>query len=214
AATCVQSDREGSSKRASRAVPGWERLHRCTRPTCTATLEFFAHVQCPQTAQDFKDESRRRRRGGGAGGWSEPLLRISHSHFSCRCSDRCHRTLRREHIGSRALARRHGGFTRSQHRRRGSITNGFPTLSVRGWKAGMRSDRNGAVQLAKSTGAKYAIYGYMLPTQGDSVHMHYGIADAAIDSVLVEDDAVGPTVEDAANRLTIAVLRELGKRHR
>src|SRR5256714_708867 len=96
----------------------------------------------------------------------------------------------------------------------GPLRTVSPTLSVRGWKAGMRSDRNGAVQLAKSTGAKYAIYGYMLPTIGDSVHMHYGVIDAAIDSVLVEDDAFGPGVEEAADRLTVAVLGELGKRHR
>ncbi len=89
-----------------------------------------------------------------------------------------------------------------------------PTLSIRNWKAGTRSDRNGAVQLARSTGARYAIFGYMLPTYGDSVKLHYGILDAVNDSVLAEEDAVAPTVEQAADRLTVNILGQLGKRHR
>ena len=89
-----------------------------------------------------------------------------------------------------------------------------PTLSIRNWKAGTRSDRNGAVQLARSTGAKYAIYGYMVPTIGDSVRLHYGLLDAANDSVIAEEDAVAPAVEQAADLLTINILGQLGKRHR
>ncbi|MFL5486687.1 MAG: serine/threonine-protein kinase, partial [Gemmatimonadaceae bacterium] len=89
-----------------------------------------------------------------------------------------------------------------------------PTLAIRNWRAGTRSDRNAAVQLARGTRARYAVYGYLVPTIGDSVRVHYGLVDAASDSVLVEEDARAAVVEQAADGLTISVLRELGKRHR
>jgi serine/threonine-protein kinase len=46
------------------------------------------------------------------------------------------------------------------------------------------------------------------------VRLHYGLVDAASDSVLVEEDALAGMVEQAADRLTVNVLGELGKRHR
>jgi serine/threonine-protein kinase len=96
----------------------------------------------------------------------------------------------------------------------GPLRTVSPTLAIRNWKTGTRSDRNSAVQLARSTKARYAIYGYLVPTIGDSVRLHYGLVDAASDSVLVEEDALAGMVEQAADRLTVNVLGELGKRHR
>ncbi len=96
----------------------------------------------------------------------------------------------------------------------GPLRTVSPTVAIRNWKTGTRSDRNAAVQLARSTKARYAIYGYLVPTIGDSVRLHYGLVDAASDSVLVEEDALAGTVEQAADRLTVNVLGELGKRHR
>jgi hypothetical protein len=96
----------------------------------------------------------------------------------------------------------------------GPLRTVSPIVSVKGWKPGMRSDRNAAGQLARSTNARYAIYGYMVPTIGDSVRLHFGLLDAATDSVLLEEDAIAPVVEQAADRLTISVLAALGKRHR
>jgi len=89
-----------------------------------------------------------------------------------------------------------------------------PTLAIRSWKAGARSDRGPAVQLARSTNAKYAIYGSLVPSVADSVRMHFGLVDVASDSVLVEDEVLDATVEKLADDLTVSVLRELGKRHR
>jgi serine/threonine-protein kinase len=96
----------------------------------------------------------------------------------------------------------------------GPLRTVSPTLAIRNWKTGTRSDRNSAVQLARSTKARYAIYGYLVPTIGDSVRLHYGLVDAASDSVLVEEDALAGIVEQAADRLTVNVLAALGKRHR
>ncbi|MEP6550346.1 MAG: serine/threonine-protein kinase, partial [Gemmatimonadales bacterium] len=96
----------------------------------------------------------------------------------------------------------------------GPLRTVSPTLAIRSWKAGTRSDRGPAVQLARSTNAKYAIYGSLVPSVADSVRMHYGLVDAATDSVLVDGEALDATVEQLADGLTVNVLRELGKRHR
>src|SRR5437868_5194561 len=96
----------------------------------------------------------------------------------------------------------------------GPLRTVSPIVAVRSWKPGTRSDRTAAGRLARSTGARYAIYGYMVPTIGDSVRLHYGLLDVPSDSVLVEEDAVASVVEQAADKLTVAVLSALGKRHR
>jgi len=96
----------------------------------------------------------------------------------------------------------------------GPLRTVSPTVIVRSWKPGTRSDRAAAAQLARTTKARYVIYGYVVPTIGDSVRLHYGLLDATSDSVLVEEDALGPAVEQAADRLTVSVLGTLGKRHR
>jgi serine/threonine-protein kinase len=46
------------------------------------------------------------------------------------------------------------------------------------------------------------------------VRLHYGLVDASTDSVLVDEDVLAGSVEQAADRLTVNVLSELGKRHR
>jgi len=96
----------------------------------------------------------------------------------------------------------------------GPLRTVSPTLAIRGWKAGTRSDRNPAEQLARNLKARYAIYGSLVTSIGDSVRVHYGLVDATTDSVLVDEDALVGSVEKAADRLTINVLSELGKRHR
>src|SRR3954471_5236684 len=97
----------------------------------------------------------------------------------------------------------------------GPLRTVSPTVTMRNWKQGTRSDRYSAAQLARSTKARYVIFGYMLPTTADSAKLHYGLLDAASDSVLlVDQEAVGATVEQAADELTVNVLRSLGKLHR
>jgi serine/threonine-protein kinase len=96
----------------------------------------------------------------------------------------------------------------------GPLRTVSPTLAIRNWKAGTRSERNAAEQLARETNARYAIYGSLVPSTRDSVRVHYGLVDATTDSVLVDEDALVGNVEQAANVLTVNVLRELGTRHR
>ena len=96
----------------------------------------------------------------------------------------------------------------------GPLRTVSPTLAIRTWKTGTLSDRGPAVALAKSTKAKYAIYGSLVPSIGDSIRLHYGLVDAVTDSVLVEGEALDATVEQLANGLTVSVLRKLGERHR
>ena len=88
-----------------------------------------------------------------------------------------------------------------------------PTISIRSWKPGTRSDHKAALQLARATKARYAIFGYVIPS-GDSIKVHYELLDAASDHVLMQTDAIGVNVEQAADRLTVGVLGALGKRHR
>jgi serine/threonine-protein kinase len=95
----------------------------------------------------------------------------------------------------------------------GTLRTVSPTLAIRSWKA-PASDRASAVQLARGTKARYAIYGSLVPSVADSVRMHYGLVDATTDSVLVDGEALDATVEKLADILTVSVLRELGKRHR
>jgi eukaryotic-like serine/threonine-protein kinase len=96
----------------------------------------------------------------------------------------------------------------------GPLRTVSPTLAIRNWKAGTRSERNAAEQLARDTRAKYAIYGSLVASIRDSVRVHYGLVDATTDSVLVDEDALVGSVEQAADRLTVSVLRQLGTRHR
>ena len=89
-----------------------------------------------------------------------------------------------------------------------------PVLAIRNWQEGARSERETAVQLAQRTGAQYAIYGSLVPATADSVRLHFGLADAATDSVLADVDTISVDVKRLANALTFRVVSELGKRHR
>ena len=89
-----------------------------------------------------------------------------------------------------------------------------PVLAIRNWQESGRSVREPAVQLAQRTKAQYAIYGSLVPAVGDSVRLHFELADAVTDSVLADVDTVGVDVKQLANVLTLRVVNELGKRHR
>jgi hypothetical protein len=89
-----------------------------------------------------------------------------------------------------------------------------PVLAIRNWQEGARSVREPAIQLAKRTGAQYAIYGSLVPAASDSVRLHFELADAATDSVLAYADTIDVDVKQLANALTLRVVNELGKRHR
>jgi serine/threonine-protein kinase len=89
-----------------------------------------------------------------------------------------------------------------------------PVLAIRHWQEGARSLREPAIQLAKRTGAQYAVYGSLVPAASDSVRLHFELADAATDSVLAYADTIHVDVKQLANALTLRVVNELGKRHR
>jgi len=89
-----------------------------------------------------------------------------------------------------------------------------PVLAIRNWQEGARSVREPAIQLAKRTGAQYAIYGSLVPAASDSVRLHFELADAATDSVIADVDTIHIDVKQLANALTLRVMNELGKRHR
>ena len=88
-----------------------------------------------------------------------------------------------------------------------------PVLAIRNWQ-GVRSVREPAVQLAKRTGAQYAIYGSLVPAASDSVRLHFELADAATDSIIAYVDTIDVDVKQLANALTLRVVNELGRRHR
>jgi len=89
-----------------------------------------------------------------------------------------------------------------------------PVLAIRNWQEGAQSLRGPALQLAKRTKAQYAIYGSLVPALGDSVRLHFELADAATDSVLADVELIDSDVKRLANALTVRAVRELGNRHR
>jgi len=88
-----------------------------------------------------------------------------------------------------------------------------PTLAIRRWGGGA-SERDGAVALAKRTGARYAVYGNLTISREDSVRLRFGLVDAKTDEVLIEPELLDPSVEKLAGELSVHVFRALGKRHR
>ena len=89
-----------------------------------------------------------------------------------------------------------------------------PTLAIRSWKVGTRSERNAARQLGQATKSQYVIYGSLVPSVADSVRMHFGLVDVKTDTVLVEEDLADASVEKLASELTVKVIDALRDRHR
>jgi eukaryotic-like serine/threonine-protein kinase len=96
----------------------------------------------------------------------------------------------------------------------GPLRTVSPTLAIRSWKPGTRSEQNPARQLGQLTKAQYAIYGSLVPSVADSVRMHFGLVDVKTDTVLVEEDLSDASVEKLAGQLTVKVLDALRGRHR
>ena len=89
-----------------------------------------------------------------------------------------------------------------------------PVLAIRNWPQDAKSVPEQAIPLAQRTRAQYAIYGSLVPAGGDSVRLHFQMADAVTDSVIADVDTVGGDVKQLANALTIQALNALGRRHR
>ncbi len=86
-----------------------------------------------------------------------------------------------------------------------------PTMSIKGFTS--VSDRESATALAKRTNAGYAIFGTIVGSPNDSVSLRATLVDVERD-VVWEYEARDSTVEAAASKFTLEVLRELGKTHR
>jgi serine/threonine-protein kinase len=86
-------------------------------------------------------------------------------------------------------------------------------LAIRNWHEGARSVKELGVRLAEHTGARYAIYGALAPAGSDSIRLHFELADAATDSVIVAVDTTSVDVKRLASALTLRAVNELGIRH-
>ena len=121
-------------------------------------------------------------------------------------------------VGGRALKVWHEGMVDLLSRNMdgaGLLRVVTPVVAIRNWQESARSVREPAVQLAKRTGAQYAIYGSLVPAAADSVRLNFELADAATDSVIAHvEGAINVDVKQLANALTLRVVSELGKRHR
>lgn len=93
----------------------------------------------------------------------------------------------------------------------GALKSVSPTLVVRRWQG--HADQESALNLARRTGARLALYGRLVPMGGDSVRLHATLLDAELQSrvgeVHVEDDA--GRLDRLSDSLTVRVLRELSR---
>ena len=93
----------------------------------------------------------------------------------------------------------------------GPLRTVSPTLSVKGFEG--VADQTSATDLAERTSAEYAIFGTVVGSVGDSVQLRAKLVNVAKNSAW-EYETRDATAEGAANKLTFAVLKELGKSHR
>ena len=95
----------------------------------------------------------------------------------------------------------------------GVLTTVSPSVSIKNWRSGRRSEKNAAVDLGRQTNAEYAIYGSLVSAQGDSVRANFGLVHVESDSVLFDREILDNDVTRLANDLSVQVLRKLNERH-
>jgi serine/threonine-protein kinase len=88
-----------------------------------------------------------------------------------------------------------------------------PTLVVRRWRG--RVDRASAVDLARRTGARSAVFGRLARLGGDSVRLTASLLDAARGNVVADVELRAPEsqLDRLTDSLTLAVLRGLRNTH-
>jgi eukaryotic-like serine/threonine-protein kinase len=93
----------------------------------------------------------------------------------------------------------------------GPLRTVSPTVVVRRWH--FRADRDGAAALGRETGAGLVVFGTLLGTGGDSVRLRATLLDVSSGRPLreVELRELAPRIDRAADSLTTALLRELGR---
>ncbi len=87
-----------------------------------------------------------------------------------------------------------------------------PSAAIRGWQG--RSERKNALALAKRTNARYAVYGRFSRSGIDSVTISATLLNARTDEIISEYEPKAEDIDKAASLLTIALLQDLGERHR
>ncbi len=93
----------------------------------------------------------------------------------------------------------------------GPLRTVSPTVVVRRWH--YRADRDGAASLGRATGAGLVVFGTLLGAGGDSVRLRATLVDVSNGRSLqeVELRELAPRIDRAADSLTTALLRELGR---
>jgi eukaryotic-like serine/threonine-protein kinase len=96
----------------------------------------------------------------------------------------------------------------------GPLRTVAPTLVVRRWRG--RIDRASTADLARRTGARLAVFGRLAALGKDSVHLRATLLDAGRADVLAELEVRGTEagLDQLADSLSVAVLRELGRSRR
>jgi serine/threonine-protein kinase len=94
----------------------------------------------------------------------------------------------------------------------GPLRSVSPSASIRGWKG--KSEHRAALALAKRTNAQYVVYGTLTAATFDSVRIRASLLDATNDKIIHDYEPRGVDVDEAATKLTVSVLTDLGERHR
>ncbi|HEX2724110.1 MAG TPA: serine/threonine-protein kinase, partial [Gemmatimonadaceae bacterium] len=93
----------------------------------------------------------------------------------------------------------------------GPLVTVSPTVSIKGFNGA--ADRNSATDLARRTRAQYAIFGNLVGSSSDTVRLRATLVNMRTSRVW-DYEGRDSTVEAAAAKFTLAVLKELGKSHR
>jgi serine/threonine-protein kinase len=93
----------------------------------------------------------------------------------------------------------------------GTLRAVSPSVAFRRWRG--RSDQTSAAELGFETGAGYAVFGSLLRAGADSVRLSATVVDVAGRSAIgdIELDEDVSRMDHLGDRLTVAVLRTLGK---
>jgi serine/threonine-protein kinase len=86
-----------------------------------------------------------------------------------------------------------------------------PAVSIKAFHNDVDHKR-AVTELAKNTKAQYGIYGALVPTAGDSVRLTAHLVTAATEKSW-DYEVVDSTAEAAADKFTLALLKQLGGRH-
>jgi serine/threonine-protein kinase len=93
----------------------------------------------------------------------------------------------------------------------GPLRTVSPTVVVRGWSG--HADATSAAALGRRTGARFAVYGRVVPAGQDSVRLTASLLDVATGQARAEVEVrdLGERLDRVADSLVVGLLRELGR---